>query len=161
MPVDLTYSNWFSRVGMLIEDDHLLLLEYRFSTDRLRRIPFEHVRSVAVWRSVPIWPILLIALILLLPASLILLTGEPGLDIVAGILAIVGFTFIGYLVYVGRTTVQITLDGRQRRFSLMVHPGKLDRFLDRLVQRIHAVQANKRLSAANRLDAQATTPQPL
>ena len=140
MAADLTISKLVYSESLLITEDSLVCLERRSTKDRVRRILFDRLESVVVWRTLPLVAMLIVAL-LLGPIGLILMVvGDEGR--IAGdiLIAILFLVEIGLLLC-GKTHIRIAHEGKRREFSLVARPGKAHRFVRRLCESIEASQA--------------------
>lgn len=151
MPVDLTSYNVIVNRGVLIQSDHLLILESQGVASRLWRVPFEQVTKVTATRGVP-W--LRAIFVPILPALLGLpfLIGaftDPGNGMV--LLLALGLFFMllaacilgRYLVY-GKTTLELHYGlGKHRKMNFVASPAKMRRFMSRLIDGIRTVQDNQ------------------
>jgi hypothetical protein len=142
MSVDLKNNSMFKRSSLVLNDDCLITLEHERTQDRVRKIMFNRVESVIIWRAIPWLPIVLLTVLLGLPSIGVFLINETASTIIASILlAFVLAVIIAYL-YCGRTTIRIIRGSQPQDISGIFRPGRLRRFRDRLIANIHQTQQN-------------------
>ena len=152
MPVDLSSVDFVSRRGLLVESDHLLILESRAVSSRLWRLPFDQVTRVVVTRKAPVVRILVVVILIMLPSLLLLLVRDPVATGIAVVVFAVGALMLSWYGYCGKTQFEIAYGPKQRSFTVMARPGRVRRFVDRLVQHIEAVQAQRRAALSSEAD---------
>jgi len=154
MAIDLKGGDITARQSFLIRDDCLVCLTQRSGHDRVRRIFFDRVAAVIVWRRPP-WGALLFALFLPgLPGGFMLATGETVLMALGGaLLGVWAIVTLG-LFWAGRTRFRIIRDDEGFEFAATATPRAIQRFHTKLVDRIEKHQA----SLAAQADESTPTP---
>lgn len=144
MPLDLSTAKIFARGGVRVESDHLLVVEYRGTADRLWRVPFDRIRRVVVVRRAPLGRITTVVLLAWLPALAMMLPQEPVVAAWGAVIALLGTAFAGWYALLGKTTVHLSTEDRTRSFTTITRRQKVERFLDKLRSGIQRVQDAKR-----------------
>ena len=145
MGADLTASTWFRRESVVLMDDSLVILETEYRKDRMRKILFDQVSDVTVWREFPLGRTLLFIAVLGLPAAIIVGSYWPPFHdtaayvIVACILGPLLIILLRYFIC-GKTFIRIGYSGNVREFTFIARPGRMRKFLARLVANIQMAQ---------------------
>ncbi|MFP4055239.1 MAG: hypothetical protein ACLF0G_00040 [Candidatus Brocadiia bacterium] len=158
MAADLAGARPLRRESLLVEGDCLIVLEHSGGgRDRLRRILFDRVESLLVWRTLPWVRMLGVALLLGVPAAPFLLVPEAP--------AAVGWVILGCLlvaegryVYDRKTHIRVCRAGVARDFATVTRPGKVRRVIGTLRANIDAAQAEAHRRAAEQA-AEAQEPE--
>lgn len=146
MSADLKIVDVLTRQSLLVEPTCLVVLEHQTLSDRMRRVLFDRVESVTVWRGV-LWGRVILILLLMLPAALLLLIDDPvARGIALTVLLCTGLALLYYL-WCGKTRIRIVRDGEERAFTAIAPPGRVRRFRDKLEAAIRADQARARAEA--------------
>ena len=144
MPVDLTTASVLARQTLVLDDQNLVVLESQTSSSRMRRIPYGQVKGLAVSRGFPVVRMMMIALFILLPGVLLMLTHVRTVTIIGTLLiAIALVILISYLV-VGKTTITIDFGTRHRTFHIIARAAKINRFLKRFDKAVSTSQETLR-----------------
>ena len=145
MAADLTFAGQLSRHSLVIEPSYLVVLEHGTLRDRTRRILYDRVESVLVWRRPPWGRIIVISLLLGGPALLLLFlpVGQPVVTGLALFVLLLAVAIVARYVTWGCTYIQITRDGEARLFKGVVWPKRRERFLARLTESIRTAQATE------------------
>lgn len=140
MAADLTTTGFFQRRSVILQNDHVVVLEHQSTKDRVRRIAFDRIEHVVLWRSLP-WVYMVVYGLLL---------GGPGLAFLAvrsTPIIFIGLTLVAITViiearylYMGKTSIRITRAGSAYVISGVVSPRKVDRFISRMEEAIHRAQ---------------------
>lgn len=157
MAVDLKFAGYMQRYSLVLLDDQLVELQHSMTRDRVRRIHFDRIDSVVVWRRMARGRLLLVFVLLGLPAILLLSSGfTVALFSGALLLAIAALLGLHYL-YAGRSTIRVVRAGRTYEYSGVIRRARLGRFVSRLERGIRSVQApaqsGDEVSATERADA--------
>ena len=156
-------GGWFSRTSLLFDQDSLIILEQASFNDRLRRILYDRVESLVIWKRIP-WLYLVLSLLLFAPGVLIILYGPNHVakGIGAGIV-ISWLALVARLLYCRLTTIRITRASKVREIKVLQSPRKVDRFSARLRSEIEETQQRKALEAESRQtsDEEEDRPVPL
>jgi len=146
MGAELTSSTWFRRESIVLIDDSLVILEQESRQDRMRKVLFDQVSSLVVWRKFPFGRSFAFTAVLGVPATIVIVaTLEGSIDrtdgyIPAGcMLGLLLLILLRYFVY-GKTFVRIGYSGNVREFALIARPGRMRKFLDQLVVNIRKAQ---------------------
>jgi hypothetical protein len=149
MAVDLATHTLFQRQSLVLDTDSLVKLEHEWSRDRLRKILFDRVDHLVVWRVIPWVRVLLATLIFGLPGFLMmLLASDPVPTVVGAILLVIALVIDARYLYCRKTTLRIVRAGKTEDITGICRPAKVRRLVQAMVRNIHTVQAV------------ATTPQP-
>jgi hypothetical protein len=148
MPVDLKCRGLFSRETVLLEADQLVILEHNLFSDRIRRLGFDRVQQVAASRRVPWASVLMLALVVLLPASILLLIaantgagiGRFYTMIFGAALFVVGGGTLVWQLICRESRIFVTRAGQTRQLRTITPPARVQRFLDRLIEAIEQAQ---------------------
>jgi len=141
MGIDYRDANWFNRQTGLLMDDCLVLLEQEYTKDRVRRVLFDRVESVVSWRRFPWGRGLVFGLFFGLPA-LFILSEEPVVQVIGVVFLLLFLAAEARYLHCGLTRIRITRAGHDTTISVIMRPGKLRRFLDRLYSAVEAHQAH-------------------
>lgn len=131
----------FRRDVFMALDDCLVLLEYDAYRDRVRRIYYDGVESVAAWQRWPLGRMLLFALLFGIPAFLIMLSGLEHSHAIGGALLTVMFFIELYYLWCGKTFFQVVRYGEPYRFETIARPGKVQKFRQILDDNILRIQS--------------------
>lgn len=148
MPVDLQSRTLVQTTSLVLEDDSLAMLESDGNSDRVRRVLFEGVENVQVWRVAPLGRIIVSVLVFGLPAVGLLFVNEMPVYIFSAVLFLVGACVVAYFVFCGKTTIQIVNRGEVQKFVVVDRPKKIERFLTRLQDGINKTQARAHAAVA-------------
>jgi hypothetical protein len=141
MSVDLKSITLFKRSSLLLMDDCLIMLDHEHTRDRVRRIMFDRVENVVIWRRIPWGRIIFLLIVLGLPAfGVVLMEKDTGRIIGECLLALVAAVIAWYL-YCRHTTIYITRGGQTHMVGGIFRPGRVRRFRDRLIDGIRNTQA--------------------
>ncbi len=141
MATKLRQVGWFRRQTIEVEPHQLLLLQPEWGSDRVRRVLFDRVSTLVVWRVMP-WDRIIVVLILLgVPTTLLLSLGSDDVTLtIGGIFLGIALLLVRYVV-VRRTHFAVARADTMYRFNTIAGSGKVDRFVDELVKAIETVQA--------------------
>ena len=172
MGADLKGANWLSKESAIVAADGLVILEHGGAKDRTRKILFDRVESVLVWKTLPWLRMLLFAVILGVPGTLLLLLVRDKVPSTIGAV-VLGICVVieAWYLYARKATIRVHRGGQNRDFVAITWPGRLRRVLGRMRQNIEAVQgqaaqraeqreAERREAEAARL-AEAAEPPPV
>lgn len=140
MGVDLKSNSFFKRISIVLMDDSLVTLEHERTQDRSRRIMFDRIESVVVWRSIPWVRIVLIGLLIVLPAASILFIGRLTSTIIGTMFLAFGLAVILWYFYCRHTILRIMRAGQAHDISGIYRPGRFRPFRDRLISNIRNSQ---------------------
>jgi hypothetical protein len=160
MAVDLKSTTLLRRISLLLDLDCLIRLEHGRSRDRVRKLMFDRVEYVQVWRNVPVVRLILSAVLLGVPALLLPLLAETvGLVTAIALLVILAAIWTFYF-YCGNTTIRIVRSGKPEDIKGIFRPGKVRRLIERMEANIRATQATgfENLQALIKLRESSQTP---
>ena len=152
MPLDLkTSNNFISSRGVLIERDHLLILESQGMSSRLWRVPFDQVTRVVATRRIPWLKLIFLPMLPALPGLIFILAAiydTPRLNMwmlgLGAICMLIAAAVIFRYLFYRRTDLTIDYGrNKQRQMSFIARPRKIKDFLTRLTQNIRADQELK------------------
>ncbi len=125
---------------LILRDDHLMILEPSFLHDRVRRVQFNHVEHLTVWRDVAVWR-LVISLLIALPGVLLMTLGHGTAVLILGAV-LLGLSLLVAARYVFRRRVGIRLvRGRTVcRYHVIASEQRVERFVEQLTRRIDQTQ---------------------
>lgn len=154
MPADLTINSLSKQRSLLIEPESLVILQREGTRDRVRRIRFDRVESVVVWKSVAWVAAVFTSLLPLIVAVILISIGtsenEPGVSATgAGFLALAIILAAAVLMR-GKTHIRIRRAGVNRDFACIKSQKKLRIFLDKLANAIDAAQESALTQALER-----------
>ena len=159
MSADFKHNSLFRAFSVVIEDECLVVLEADGNRDRMRRVHFDQVQSLAVWSSVP-WLITILSGLMLLVATLLtvayLSEREPVVLVFSGIFLFGGIVTAIVALYWRRTRLRLVRDGVNHDFRTFIRPGKRRRIVEKIRTNIERVQERER---ARRAQSQAS-PEP-
>lgn len=149
MATTTLYSRgWFGSRRVLIEKNCLGYYEHQFGSDRVRRMLFDRLESVVVWRRFPWDRAAIFTIVLGLPALVLTVAGvymnEPGLWGFGAVVLCLWALVFGRFVWYGRSTILVHRDGKSKRIHVIVSPRKLTRFLETLDQAVVLYQSTHR-----------------
>lgn len=148
MSVDLRSTSMFAKVSILLMDDCLIKLEHGRTEDRMRRVMYDTIQHVVIWRAIPWVRIVLCAVGFGLPGIALMFVGRnPGVAIGIVLLAI-AVGLIARYFYCRVTTIRIVRDGKPQDITGLFSPRKVRKFRDRLVPAIQRVQGLTPAAAA-------------
>jgi hypothetical protein len=165
MAVDLVGTSWLRKLSVLVMDDCLVLLESVGQRDRIRRVLFERLESLVVWKTLP-WVRMLLAAVLLGAVAASLISFGDGVAIAGQVILGVLVLIEGKYLYDRKTRIRIRYAGEDRDIVVILRPGKLRRVLDRLRANAEATQeqaiqrAEEREADRARLPAEEPPPEP-
>ena len=144
MPADLTINSLSKKRSLLIEPESLVLLQREGTRDRVRRIRFDRVESVVVWKSVAWVAAIFTSLVPLIVAAILISLGTlenaPGVSATgAGFFALAIICAAAVLMR-GKTHIRIRRAGVNREFVCIKSQRKIRVFLDKLTTAIDAAQ---------------------
>lgn len=141
MAVDLKTNSFFRRISLVLEPDALVKLEHDRTKDRVRKIMFDRVDQVIVWRRLPVLRIILVTAILCAPGALLLMTNEPVGIVIAFILLAIGLIVDAVYLYYRKTTIRIIRAGRAEDITGIFRPRKVRTLVANMQANIRATQA--------------------
>lgn len=164
MPVDLVSRHWFMLRGVMLEADHLAILESHGVRSRIWRVPFGRVTRVVIMRSIPWVRMILTSAIPLVAAVLCFIAAinNPTDALIPalfgmGALLLATLFIAGYLYY-GQTRMDLFYTPQKhRRLTFIARPGKIRRFTTKLLASIHQQQAQQWDAYLQSQPRQATT----
>jgi hypothetical protein len=140
MAVDLAAHGLFQRASVVLDPDCLIKLEHSSTRDRLRKVMFDRVDHIIVWRVVP-WVRVLLALLLIgVPGSLLLLVGDPVATAFAMIVILIALGVVSWYLYCRKTTIRIVRAGKIGDIRGIYRPRKVRRVVQAMVNNIRVVQ---------------------
>lgn len=149
--IEIPTSNLFQRGSLVVDRHCLVILEQRFVADRARRVYYDRVSSLAIWRTVPWLRMLAVLLILALPGVLILAANRsnrmdsPGVVIGLILLGLALLLLLRYAWY-GVMHLRLKRDSATHQFHFVIRPGKARRMERMLNENIRADQQSVRSS---------------
>ena len=138
--MEISLANLARRGSLAPSKDCLLWLEQDSGADRVRRIFYDRIASVAVWRVIPWGRLAIFTFIFVLPGVGVLMIDEDFAKVFGGVLLAIGLVADIRYLYCQKTVMAIERDGEVRRFNMVVRPGKLKAFMDELCAQIRVVQ---------------------
>jgi hypothetical protein len=147
MSADLTYSGWMTRGSLVLQDDALVVLEHQVIRDRVKRIKYDRVSTLLIWREFPVGRAVLFLVLFGLPGISSLTTGGGGIVTGSILLAVLAIIEIRYALY-QKTHILIQRGERTYRYSGIFSRKKVNRFAERFA------------SAARRSQTHSNPPQP-
>jgi hypothetical protein len=123
-------------------NDCLVRLEHERTRDRMRKIMFDRIESITVWRKLPVARMLVLGLLIALPSALVLFIQETVSTIIGGSLLALAVCVISWYGYCGYITIRIVRLGKTYDLAGIYRPGRLRSFLERLMAGIRAAQQN-------------------
>ena len=140
MPADLTTASFFHRSSMVLQDDHLVILEHQSTQDRVRRFGFDRIESVTYWHRPP-WVHIAVYLALFgLPGLAVLALENVVVYIAGGVLMAIGLSMALWYAYRGKTSIRIARVGDDYTVAGIASRRKVRRFLARLEAAIRHAQ---------------------
>ena len=137
MPVKLKTDSW-SKPSMLIPDaEYVTVVEMGQTEDRLRRILYDRIANIVVWRRLPWFRMLLFSAALGVIAWAFFAAKVAEAGIVT--LIVLAVVLIRYGAC-GKTFVRICRAGEDRQFVFRARPAKVQRFLRTLRENIEFCQ---------------------
>lgn len=153
MAVDINIIGVVGQEGLVLEDDHLIILQSRSNTSRIWRIPYEQVTQIIVTRRRPWVRMILMSMLPAMPGLLFLGLGIGALSdgnstaiallLLAGVFALLLLIILAWYEWCRKTVVDIHYGSRHRKLEFIVRPKKRERFLDRMIHDVQALQARK------------------
>lgn len=160
MGADLTTSSWVRNESVVLTEDSLIILEQESRQDRMRKILFDQVASMVVWKRFPLGRSLGFVALLGAPAATITLTVASSnpydrsaqTDWRIAAVCMLGLLLLILLRYIicGKTFIRIGYSGNVRELAFVARPGRMGKFLDRLVANIRKAQQEAILRAEAR-----------
>lgn len=141
MSVDLKCSSLLRRRQLVVEPAYLVILEGNFTNDRMKRILFDQVSSVAIWRRLPWLRMLALLLICAGPSVLFFAYGGYTATVIASSLLVAGLFAAAWQAYCGKTYIRIVRRSEATTFATYVRRGRVKRFIDLLTAAIDRTQA--------------------
>lgn len=152
MPVDLKQAGLSKRFSLLIAEDCLFVLRHGIRDDRIHRLMFDKVESLATYTS-PAWSRVLFGALIMVGAGLWVLSPSYAFLPGAVILAVFGAVIALYGLLRRRATVQIFRDGKAYRYRVVAARFDVERFERKFFKTVNAWQ--KRLAARRAAEAAA------
>jgi len=148
MASELKCCDLFSRKTALLQADQLVILEHGLLSDRVRRIGFDRVESVAMSRGVPWAGLLLIGLgiigggvpLLLIGLSQSTANSQLPMLLIGSVLLILGGPVFVWHAVCGQSRIYFVRSGETRELRAISPPRKIRRFLDEVLAAIESVQ---------------------
>jgi hypothetical protein len=138
---DLNSADLVSRYGLVLDDHALVILRTEGMAGRTWRVPYAQVESLSVRQQLPIWRILIVACLLLLPAGLLLLLQDPIAYAFSGALGTIGLALVGFYIWARRTTLTFTYGPQTKSYPVITRPARLTRFITRFDQHVRTAQS--------------------
>lgn len=145
MGADLTASAWTRRESVVLTEDSLIILEQEYRQDRMRKVLFDQVSSLVVWRKFPLGRSLAFTAVMGVPAGILLAAARDSMDstpeyvVAACLLGLLVLILVRYFIC-GKTFIRIGYSGNVREFAFIARPGRMRKFLDQLVANIRKTQ---------------------
>jgi hypothetical protein len=144
--VDFKEESLMHQVAVVIDDDALIMLERDGNRDRVRKILYDRVQSVLIWRKFPWLRAIIIGVFLLLLTLSFMPLAINSRNLAAKIpfvLCLITLLVVElrYLYY-KRTYLQIFRAGESKLFKLIISPGKVKSIVNRLVENINKTQTS-------------------
>ncbi len=140
MPADLTTAQMFRRSSVVLQNNHLVLLEHHSMQDRMRRVNFDGVESILRWRTRP-WVRIVLVLLTIGGGGLgLLMANEDVLASIGAILIGVAAFILTFYFYRGKTTIIISRRGKEYVIKGIVSPKKVDQLMAQMEASIRQVQ---------------------
>lgn len=159
MAVDLKAGGVIRVQSLIVNDDHLVILERDGYKDRIRKTLFDRVDSIVTWKTLP-WGRMLFFLFLLGgPAVPMAIADADLLPFAVVLFVILAIIEARYLLYM-KTWLCITRAGTSRIFSMVVRPGRFRTVLDRMRANIVATQRKEAERARQRIMEQSNAEIP-
>ena len=136
----LNIANVSQRGSISTTERCLLTLEYDSGSDRVRRVFYDRVSMVVVWKVTPWGRIILLSAIFVLPGLLLQLADAAEAHYIGAGLIVFGIAADLRYAYCRKTWVAILRDGESRKFQVIARPGKVRAFVEELCRQIRAVQ---------------------
>jgi hypothetical protein len=141
MAVDLKSYTTFGRNSLVVMNDALIKLEHGYTQDRVRKFSYETVQDIIVWRKHTIGRIIIVLIAFVLSGIAVFFIGNTAATIIAIILLSIGSLLTCWYLYCKKTTIRIVRSGQHHDIVGIFRPGKLRRFLYRLVTAVRTAQA--------------------
>ena len=158
MAADMKSAGLVRVESFIIRDDCLVMLERETTSDRMRRIFFDRVESVVVWRAFPWGRALISGALTALPAAGFA-AGAANARMDWEILAFFAILFAAAFLFLElrylidfKTHIRITRDGATKDIVVIVRTGKVRRFVRRLRGNIRTVQEAAHAAAASKTE---------
>ncbi len=146
MAVDFTMRSLFSSRSAIIDDACLILLERAGSRDRVRRIQFDRVQSLIVWRSIP-WFNVIFTAIPFFVGTILMLVDEAVARSIGLVICLTMALIELWWFYCKKTMLVFVVDGAPTKLSFVNRPAKRDRIVQRI--RTNIAQTQARLALVN------------
>jgi hypothetical protein len=124
-----------------LDTDSLVKLEHSGTKDRIRKILFNRVDQIIVWRQMPAVRMIVVVIFLALPGLLLLLPREIATTIIAIILLLLAGIILAFYTYCRKTTIRIIRAGRIEDITGVFWPRKVQRLVAGMAHNIREVQA--------------------
>jgi hypothetical protein len=141
MAVDLKTNGFFGGTSIIVAPDCMIKLEHGGTKDRIRKVLFDRVEQVIVWRRVPVVRVVIVSVLLGLPGLLLLLVQETALTVFALLLLVITGAALAYYLYCRKTTIRIVRAGRFEEVTGVFWPSRVSRLLEMMRVNIRATQA--------------------
>jgi hypothetical protein len=137
MSVDLRSYKTFERYSILVMEDCVVKLEHTYGDDRIRRIKFDTLERMIIFRKTP-WLRVIIGGLLMLVGLLTMLNND--LLILGVALAVVGLAVVIYYLYCGATTIRMVRRGIATDLDGIFRPGKVRKFREKVLDGVRRAQ---------------------
>ncbi len=141
MPADLKQSGLSGRSSLLIAEDCLFVLRHGISDDRIHRLMFDKVESLATFKG-PAWDRIVFGMVVVALAALWGFHEPEAFAAGPIIVGMLGAVVALYGVFRRRTIVQIYRDGRPYRFNMVAGSARVERFERKFSAAVDSWQKN-------------------
>jgi hypothetical protein len=140
MSVDLRNASTFGRISLLVMDDCLIKLEHGYTRDRVRRLMYDAIESVIIWRRVPGVRITVCVVLFLLPGMGLLFANSTVAIVIGIFLLALALGLISWYIYAGKTIIRIVRIGKTDDVIGIFRPGRVRRFRTLFIDGIQRAQ---------------------
>ncbi|MEM7624139.1 MAG: hypothetical protein AAF333_00775 [Planctomycetota bacterium] len=144
MSADLSTASLFTRHGLVLDENAMVVMETRSASSRLWRVPYDQVSSLAVSQQIPAARILVVTVLVLLPSLLLFLVQEVVTNYLGGVLAAVAIAVIIYYLIAKKTTLTFCYGHHVKTYPVIARPSRLNRFLQRFHTAVESAQDRRR-----------------
>jgi|GEM_PF-6849941 len=161
---DLISRSWVARLYVVLTDHSLNILEYRVTSDRIRRIKLERIKQLT-WSRRKAWGHMLASALVAACLSIIIFavantTTNPAALALAITPTLIALIFLVYYAYCGSTTIHFWYDGNKRSLNFIAPPKRIQRFIDRTTERVATEQENTWIKHEQELKQPSATSSP-
>jgi hypothetical protein len=140
-------------------DDSLVILESDRTADRMRKILFDRVEGVLLWKRLPWGRMLLVTLLIAGPSIAVFWAPGDEALVIGGIGLSLAMLLLARYLWYGKSTLRLVRAGEVKDFTVIMRPGKLRKKVAAICQGVEETQARERAAQGDGVAVAAEPPQ--